>query len=66
MPPHARTRFLRRVRELLNHPLGSGRLRDKQQRKEKHSFFHSCKDNLFFEKPRGFPTFVSRIQENDL
>ena len=66
MPPHARPGFLRRIRELFIQSLGAGHLRDKQANEEKQSFFHTCKDNLFFEKPRGFPTFVSRIQANDL
>ena len=66
MPPHARPGLLRRIRELLVQPLGACRLRDSQQGEEKPSIFHRCKVNLFFVKLPIFPTFVSRIQENDL
>ena len=66
MPPDPGPRLLGRIRELLVKRLGTSHLYRRENRQANQSFFHTCKDNLFFEKPSGLCTFVSRIQANDL
>ena len=63
MPPHPRSRFLRRLpKPLIHRALRPDTLRQGQRQERHHHFFHTCKDNLFFEKPPEYRIFVSRIQ----